>query len=125
MPVALDHFIVPSRDAPKAAKHLGEILGVRWANQAAIGPFSPVFVNDGLTLDFQTTREAFPIHHYCFRVTQAEFDAILGRLRASGIPFRSDVMGPNDNQVGGYGNVYWNEPDGHFWEVLTKSYARP
>ena len=24
-----------------------------------------------------------------------------------------------------YGNVYWNEPDGHQWEMLTVSYARP
>jgi hypothetical protein len=23
-----------------------------------------------------------------------------------------------------YGNVYWNEPDGHMWELLTVSYAR-
>jgi hypothetical protein len=23
-----------------------------------------------------------------------------------------------------YGNVYWNEPDGHQWEMLTVSYAR-
>jgi hypothetical protein len=22
------------------------------------------------------------------------------------------------------GNVYWNEPDGHQWEMLTVSYAR-
>jgi hypothetical protein len=24
-----------------------------------------------------------------------------------------------------YGNVYWNRPDGHMWEMLTVSYARP
>ena len=125
MSVALDHFIVPSRDAVKAAGQLGGILGVGWSERAAIGPFSPVFVNDGLTLDFQTTDEAFPIHHYCFRVTQAEFDAILARLGDARIPYRSDVMGPNDNRVGEkYGNVYWNEPDGHYWEILTVSYAR-
>ena len=125
MTVSLDHFIVPSRDAAKAARLLGDLLDVRWSERAAIGPFSPVFVNDGLTLDFQTTDEAFPIHHYCFRVTRAEFDAILARLRAAGIAFRSDVMGPNDNRVGEkYGNVYWNEPDGHYWEILTHSYAR-
>jgi predicted lactoylglutathione lyase len=23
-----------------------------------------------------------------------------------------------------YGNIYWNEPDGHMWEILTISYAR-
>ena len=125
MPVSLDHFIVPSRNAVAAAKQLGEILGVPWEKAAAIGPFSPVYVNEGLTLDFQTTGEAFPIHHYCFRVTPAEFDIIVGRIKAAGIAFRSTVHGPVDNKVDPhYGNVYWNEPDGHFWEMLTESYAR-
>ena len=27
------------------------------------------------------------------------------------------------HQFGGM-NVYWNEPDGHQWEMLTVSYAR-
>jgi hypothetical protein len=22
-------------------------------------------------------------------------------------------------------NVYWNDPNGHIWEILTVSYARP
>ena len=125
MTVQLDHFIVPSRDAPAAAKLLAEILGVHWAGAAAIGPFSPVFVNEGLTLDFQTTTEAFPIHHYCFRVGQQAFDAIIERIRARGIAFRSTVQGAFDNKVDPeYGNAYWNEPDGHYWEVLVRSYAR-
>jgi len=29
-----------------------------------------------------------------------------------------------DTQFGGSG-IYWNEPDGHYWEMLTVSYARP
>jgi hypothetical protein len=36
------------------------------------------------------------------------------------------VRGPDDGKVGAeYGNVYWNVPDGHQWEMLTVSYARP
>jgi catechol 2,3-dioxygenase-like lactoylglutathione lyase family enzyme len=124
MAVQLDHFIVPCRDQVASAKLLGELLGVPWA-KAGVGPFSPVYVNDGLTLDFIQTDEAFPVHHYCFRVGQTEFDAILGRLKAAGIKYRSQVRGPDDMQVSKeYGNVYWNEPDGHQWEILTVSYAR-
>jgi hypothetical protein len=125
MPVQLDHFIVPSKNAVAAAKLLGELLGVRWSKAAAVGPFSPVFVNEGLTLDFQDTTEAFPIHHYCFRVTPSDFAAILGRIEAAGIGYRSNVAGPVDRKVDPrYGNIYWNEPDGHYWEILTESYAR-
>ena len=126
MPIELDHAIVPSHHAVASARQLAELLGVPWAEQG-LGPFSPVYVNAGLTLDFIDTDEAFPIYHFCFRVNQAEFDAILGRLRAAGIALRSSVRGPVDGQVNtDYGGnlVYWNEPDGHQWEMLTVSYAR-
>lgn len=127
MTIHLDHTIVPSRNQIASAKLLAELLGVPWA-EAGAGPFSPVYVNEGLTLDFQYTDEAFPIYHFCFRVGQKEFDAILGRIKSAGIKFRSTVRGPVDMKVNSdYGGsmVYWNEPDGHQWEILTVSYARP
>ena len=124
MSIELDHFIVPCRDQISSAKLLGELLGVPWA-KTSIGPFSPVYVNDGLTLDFIETHEKFPVHHYCFRVSQKEFDAILDRLKEAKIAYRSTVRGPVDYKVDEeYGNVYWNEPDGHQWEMLIVSYAR-
>jgi hypothetical protein len=124
MTIQLDHFIVPSRNQIASAKLLAELLGVPWA-EAGVGPFSPVYINDGLTLDFIQTDEDFPVHHYCFRVGQAEFDAILQRIQQAGIKYRSTVRGPVDMQVDPhFGNVYWNEPDGHQWEMLTVSYAR-
>ena len=126
MTLELDHTIVPSHDAINSARRLAELLDVPWS-PTGLGPFSPVFVNDGLTLDFIQTDEDFPVYHFCFRVGDAEFDAILGRIQAAGIAFRSGVRGPMDGQVNtDYGGrmVYWNEPDGHQWEMLTVSYAR-
>ncbi|WP_256353896.1 MULTISPECIES: SRPBCC domain-containing protein [unclassified Variovorax] len=127
MPIQLDHTIVPTRHKLASARQLAELLGVPWA-ETSLGPFSPVFVNDGLTLDFIDTDEDFPIHHFCFRVSEAQFDAILGRIQAAGIPYRSTVTGPMNMQINTeYGGrmVYWNVPDGHQWEMLTVSYARP
>ena len=124
--IELDHVIVSARNQRAAAKRLGELLGVRWA-ETGVGPFSPVYVNDGLTLDFIDDDGPFPIQHFCFRVDDSTFDAILERIRAAGIPFRSSVRGPQDMQINReYGGrmIYWNEPDGHQWEMLTKSYAR-
>jgi len=124
MAIELDHFIVSSRDKVAAAKLLGELLGVAWA-ESGVGPFSPVYLNGGLTLDFFETDEPFPVEHFCFRVTWQEFDSILDRIKAAGIPYRSSVRGPVDMKVDEqYGNVYWNEPDGHQWEMLIVSYAR-
>jgi len=126
MTIQLDHTIVPSRDKVKSAKLLADLLGVRWAESEPNTPFAPVYVNDGLTLDFIDTAEEFPVYHFCFRVSPAEFETILGRIKVAGIPFRSTVRGPMDMKVDPhYGNVYWNEPDGHMWELLTVSYARP
>lgn len=126
MAIELDHSIVPSHHKVASARLLAELLGVPWA-ASGLGPFSPVYVNDGLTLDFIETAEPFPVYHYCFRVSPADFDAILGRIEAAGIPYRSRVHEPTDRQIntdyGGKG-IYWNEPDGHQWEILTVSYAR-
>jgi hypothetical protein len=126
MSVELDHLLVPSRDKRAAAKLLAELLGVPWS-ETGVGPFCPVFVNDGLTLDFDQWDEPIPLIHYCFRVTQPEFDGILARIQAAGIAYRSRVHGEVDRQVDtqhGGSIVYWNEPDGHQWEMLTVSYAR-
>lgn len=126
MSIELDHFIVPCKNQVDSARRLAELLGVRW-QESALGNFSPVYLNDGLTLDFQQTDEDFAVAHYCFRVSQQEFGAILARLKAAGIAYRSRVGGPVDmrsNPDYGGDMVYWNEPDGHQWEMLTVSYAR-
>lgn len=126
MTIQLDHLLVPVRDKLAAAKQLAQLLDVPWS-PTGVGPFAPVFVNDGLTIDFDQWPEPIPLQHYCFRVEQAEFDAILGRIQAAGIPYRSSVHADMDYQVGSYNGgsiVYWSEPGGHQWEILTVSYAR-
>lgn len=126
MAIQLDHMIVPSRDQRAAAELLASILGVPWS-ETGVGPFCPVFVNDGLTLDFDQADGDFPVLHYCFRVADAEFDAILERIRTMGVAYRSTPHGPMDMQVNTHRGgriVYWTEPDGHVWEMLTVSYAR-
>ena len=127
MAIHLDHLIVPSRDKLASAKLIAELLGVPWSARSGAGPFAAVYVNDGLTLDFDETSEPFPIGHFAFRVEPAGFDTILGRIIAAGIGYRSTPHGPVDSQVDtqhGGSIAYWNEPDGHVWEILTVSYAR-
>ena len=126
MPVGLDHLLIPSRDRDAAAQLLARILGVPCA-PARIGPFTAVHVNEGLTIDFDTWEGHVPKGHYCFRVDEATFDAVLQRLRRERITWRSLPHGADDGQVNtslGSRIVYWSEPDGHVWELLTASYAR-
>jgi catechol 2,3-dioxygenase-like lactoylglutathione lyase family enzyme len=125
MAIGLDHLIVPSHHPLEGAKSLATLLGVPWA--VSQGPFTPVYVNETLTLDF-ADREQFESHHYCFRVDDDEFDVIFARIQTAGIKYRSHPRGADDMQINrrlGGKNVYWQDGDGHLWEILTVSYARP
>ncbi len=126
MTVHLDHLLVPSRNKIESAKLLAQLLGVAWSH-TGIGSFAPVYVNDGLTLDFDEWEEPIALIHYCFRVSPDEFDEILARIKMVSIAYRSSVHGPVDSHINtdhGGKIVYWNEPDGHQWEMLTVSYDR-
>jgi catechol 2,3-dioxygenase-like lactoylglutathione lyase family enzyme len=125
-PILLDHTIVSGRDRRASAELLAKILGVPWS-ETGVGPFCPVFVNDGFTLDYDQAEGEFPVQHFCFRMDDAAFDALLGRLADLGIEYRSTPFGPMDMQVNTHHGgriVYWSKPDGHVWEALTVSYAR-
>ena len=126
MSVELDHTIVPARDKKAAAELLAFILNTPWA-ESGVGSFCPVFVNQGLTLDFDQVEGNFPVHHHCFRVSESDFDSIFARIKDRQIEYRSTPHGAVDMQINtqhGGRIVYWNEPDGHVWEILTVSYAR-
>ena len=124
MAIRLDHLIVPSRDPAASARSFATLLGTPW--EEARGHFTPVYVNETLTLDF-AERDQFDSHHYCFHVSDLEFDQILNRVQAAGIKYRSSPRGPDDlalnTRMGGR-NFYWTDADDHIWEVLTVSYAR-
>ncbi len=125
MTILLDHVIVPSRDPVASAGSLAGLLDVAW--EAAVGHFTPVYINETLTLDFDRA-ETFESHHYCFHVGDEEFDGIFARVRDANIRYRSTPTGPDDLQLNtrmGGRNFYWTDSDGHVWEVLTVSYARP
>jgi catechol 2,3-dioxygenase-like lactoylglutathione lyase family enzyme len=126
MAIQLDHIIVPARDRVEAARRLADLLDVAW--EKSQGEFTPVYVNDSLTLDFAQRPEFEGRHHICFRVSDADFDAIFARIQAAGIAYRSRPRGEDDRKINtrlGGKNLYWEDADGHLWEILTVSYARP
>lgn len=121
MAVILNHTIVPARDKMASARFFAETFGVRF--DGIQGPFAQVRVNDSLTFDFEDA-EVFEPHHYAFLVTDEEFDAILARVREAGVPHGSGVEagwdGQTNNLNGGRG-VYFPDPGGHVYEILTRA----
>ncbi len=126
MSVELDHAIVSVRDKEAAAELLAYLLCVPW-EKSGTGRFTPVYVNNGLTLDFDEADGSLAVQHFCFRVSEEKFDKILDRIKGKGIDYRSTPHGPVDRVVNTRNsgrNIYWEEPKGVVWEILTVSYAR-
>jgi len=121
MPIGLDHTIIPSKDQEAGARFMAKMFGLEYKGKW--GHFSPVKVND-LSLDWDT-REEFDPHHYAFLVTDQEFDEILGRVQAEGIPYGSGPRSQDDMQINhlhtGRG-FYFRDADGHSWEMITHTY---
>ncbi len=117
--IELDHTIVPSRDKEAAAQFFSRIFGLSYNGPVSV--FAPVQVNENLTLDFAQASD-FESHHYAFKVSEAEFDAIFGRIKADGVIYGSGPGSSEDMQInhrrGGRG-VYFRDPDGHLLEILT------
>lgn len=123
MTIHLDHTIISARDPDRSARFLAEILGLPGPEN--LGHFVVVRVG-GTSLDFHASEGDVHPQHYAFRVTEAEFDAVFGRIRERGLEYWADPFMRQPGQInhwdGGRG-VYWQDPDGHLLEVITRSYG--
>ena len=123
MAVQLNHTIVHARNKRASSTFLSEILGLPAA--VPFGPFLGVQTENGVTLDFIETDQPFEKQHYAFLVSEEEFDAIFGRIRARGMSYWADPgkskSGETYTHNGGRG-VYFEDPDGHLLEILTRPY---
>ena len=124
MAIQLNHTIVNVRDKQASANFFTELFGLPPA--VAFGPFLGVDVANGVTLDFCDADYQPEPQHYAFLVSDAEFDAIFGRIQERGIEYFADPHGDEPGQInhhfGGRG-VYFLEPSGHFLEIITRPYA--
>jgi catechol 2,3-dioxygenase-like lactoylglutathione lyase family enzyme len=121
MSIQLNHTIVRASDKHSSAKFLADILGVPVGQE--FGPFVPIELANGVTLDYMTADEV-PAQHYAFLVGDDEFDAAFARIRSAGIEFYGDPHGGLPGEInhrwGGRG-VYFRDPDGHAMELLTRT----
>lgn len=122
MPV-LNHTIIQARDREQSARFLSSMLGL--PEPTRLGHFDIVQVGE-TSLDFLETTDEIRSQHYAFLVTEAEFDQVFARIQAAGLPFWADPARRAEGEIntwdGGRG-VYWEDPNGHLLEIITRPYG--
>lgn len=126
MAITFNHTIVAAKDRAASASYFTDLFGLEPATE--FGPFLAVTLDHGVSLDFAQAAVDEEIHpqHYAFLVSEAEFDAIYGRIRERGQQHWADPRhmhaGEINHHDGGRG-VYFQDPAGHYLEIITRPYG--
>ena len=124
MAVQLNHTIVWCRDNKRSSAFLAELLDR--PEPRPFGPFMIVDFDNGVSLDFYSVAFELNVQHYAFLVTEAEFDRFFSRIQGRKIPYWADPAkhqpGRINHVFGGRG-VYFDDPDGHLLELITRPYG--
>jgi catechol 2,3-dioxygenase-like lactoylglutathione lyase family enzyme len=124
MPVELNHTIVHARDKRETADFLCEILGL--ADPVPYGPFLAVQCANAISLDVADYTPDVATQHYAFLVDEMEFDQIFARITERGLAFWADPFhrrpGELNTDDDGRG-LYWEDPNGHNLEIITRPYG--
>jgi catechol 2,3-dioxygenase-like lactoylglutathione lyase family enzyme len=124
MSVRLNHTIVWCRDRRRSSTFLTEILGLPEATP--FGPFLVAAVDNDVSLDYHETPGDIAPQHYAFLIGEDDFDDILARIRDRGLDYWADP-GQSErrsiNHADGGRGVYFEDPDGHLLEIITRPYG--
>jgi hypothetical protein len=124
MAINFNHTIVWAWDSQASARFLAEVLGLQAPRQW--GPFMVVTTDNGANFDFMNADGEITPQHYAFLVSESEFDEIFGRISERSLPFWADPGQTQAGQInhndGGRG-FYFEDPNGHFLEVITRPYG--
>jgi catechol 2,3-dioxygenase-like lactoylglutathione lyase family enzyme len=124
MSVQLNHTIVSCRDQQRSAEFLTGILGLRPATR--FGHFLVVEADNNVSLDYAETTGPITSQHYAFLVGEVDFDAAFERILDRDLPFWADPAQTQRQAInhrdGGRG-LYFEDPDGHLLELLTRPYG--
>ncbi|KTD25004.1 Glyoxalase/bleomycin resistance protein/dioxygenase [Legionella lansingensis] len=124
MTIEFNHTIISAKDHKASAMFLAEILNL--PVPTSYGPFFMVETNNGVSLDFIKDEGKISPQHYAFLVSEREFDSIFKRIQAKNLIYWADPgqtkVGEINHRDGGRG-VYFEDPNGHLLELLTRPYG--
>jgi catechol 2,3-dioxygenase-like lactoylglutathione lyase family enzyme len=124
MSIQLNHTIVSAHDKDLSANFLADVLGLE--KPEPFGPFMTVRADNDVTLDYMESVGTIQPAHYAFLLSEAEFDEVFERIRGRGLTYWADPHhhqpGKINTRDGGRG-LYFEDPDGHNLEILTRPYG--
>jgi len=122
MTVELNHTIIAAQDKQAGAQFLADVLGL--PAPTSFGPFAVVTTANRVSLDFIDAEDVHE-QHYAFLISETEFDAVAVRLLERGIATYADPghHRPGHNTNDGGRGMYFDSPEGHNLEVLTRPYG--
>lgn len=124
MSIDFNHTLVHVRDIWSAAHEVGGVLGL--PEPTAYGPFAVLQFDNGASLDFMQDSGHITPQHYAFLVGEDDFDRIWDRLRSQRRQWWADPFKSRPGEInhgdGGRG-LYWEGPDGHWLEIITRPYG--
>ncbi|MFD7403882.1 VOC family protein [Streptomyces sp. NPDC059866] len=124
MTIQLNHTIVAARDKEASARFLADMLGLEVS--PLFGPFAPVEIPNGVTLDYMDTPGDIVPQHYAFLVSESDFDTIFARIQRAGLTYWADPAHSRPGEInhndGGRG-AYFDDPNGHNLEIITRPYG--
>jgi catechol 2,3-dioxygenase-like lactoylglutathione lyase family enzyme len=126
MMAELNHTIVWCSDKRRSADFLVGILGLPPAR--TFFHFLVVDLSNGVSLDYFEKEGPVSTQHYAFLVSNEEFDAAFGRIQTRGLEHWADPAKTRPDEInhhfGGRG-VYFQDPNGHLLELITRPYGDP
>jgi catechol 2,3-dioxygenase-like lactoylglutathione lyase family enzyme len=126
MMAELNHTIVWCSDKRRSADFLVGILGLPPAR--TFFHFLVVDLSNGVSLDYFGKDGPVSTQHYAFLVSNEEFDAAFGRIQTGGLEHWADPAKTRPDEInhhfGGRG-VYFQDPNGHLLELITRPYGDP
>lgn len=124
MAAQLNHTIVWCSDRHRSSAFLAEVLGL--PAPRAFLHFMVVELANGVSLDFMEKQGPVAEQHYAFQVSDAEFDAGMDFIGRRNLAYWADPARSKPGEInrhwGGRG-VYFEDPDGHLLELITKPYG--
>jgi len=124
MAAQLNHTIVWTNDKHRSAAFMADMLSL--PDPEPFFHFLVVRMANGVSLDFMQKDGPISTQHYAFLVSDAEFDAAMAKIAERKIDYWADPArsspGAINHHWGGRG-VYFEDPDGHLLELITKTYG--